>query len=103
METQLAEEEATRARLSQLSERLVHLVLLLEAVRGNMVLSHVPQLSQVVRKGLTSPLAAEYCQRVWGKLAHSVFQPWTLGKCKFSLEKKFPWSHEHSYNAKNSF
>ena len=55
-------------------------MVLVEALQGHMVLSHVPRLSTVTRKALSSPLAANYCQRIWNKMAHSVFKDWTLGK-----------------------
>lgn len=85
METQLADEEATRARLSQLSERLDQLVQLLEVLRGDLVLPHVAQLSSATRRAISSPLACDCCKRVWRLLTSCVFRDWTLGKCREQL------------------
>ena len=81
METQLAVEEATRARLNQLSQKLSFLVQLLEALTGEVLVPHGPRLSHVTRHAFTSPLAGSYCRRIWRALVTAVFQEWTLGRC----------------------
>ena len=75
----LEDEEKTREQLSSLDQRLSNMVFVVQTVRGEHLVKHIPSLSKAVLNALPSPLATRHCAQLWHVMAHSVFKEWSLG------------------------
>ena len=75
----LEDEEKTRDQLSSLDQRLSNMVFVVQTVRGEHLVKHIPSLSKAVLNALPSPLATRHCAQLWHVMAHSVFKEWSLG------------------------
>ena len=82
---QLEMEEKIREQLSSLDQRLSNMVFVVQMVRGEHLVEHIPRLSKAVLIALPSPMATRHCVQLWRVMAHSVFKEWSLGMCTVPL------------------